>query len=65
VILVSDDEIMHAIRALYDERILAEPAGAASLAAAMKIKDRLRGMKVVLVVTGGNVRTELLRKILE
>jgi len=65
VILVSDDEIMHAIRALYDERILAEPAGAASLAAAMKIKDRLKGMKVVMMVTGGNVRTELLRKILE
>jgi threonine dehydratase len=64
-VLVSEEEIKDAIR-LYVEKThtIAEGAGAASLAAAIKIKDRLRGKKVVLVLSGGNLTAEMLSEIL-
>ncbi len=64
-ILVDDEEIREAIR-LYLEYThnLAEGAGAASLAAALKLKPRLRGKKVVLVLSGGNLGMGKLRQIL-
>jgi len=37
---------------------LAESAGAASIIAALKIRDRLRGKKVVLQMSGGNASDE-------
>lgn len=56
VVLVSDEEILEGIRqALMTTHNLAEGAGAASIMAAMKIKDRLAGKKVVLVMSGGNL----------
>src|SRR6185369_14226765 len=55
-VLVNDDEIDHAIGLLSTKaRQVAEGAGAASLAAAIKIQDRLRGKRVVGIVTGGNI----------
>ena len=64
-ILVSEDEIKDAIR-LYVEKahIIAEGAGAAPLAAAYKIRDRLKGKKVVLILSGGNLTAETLKGIL-
>jgi len=64
-VLVSEEAIKGAIR-LYVEKIhtIAEGAGAAPLAAAIKIKDRLRGKKVVMVLSGGNLTAEMLREIL-
>jgi threonine dehydratase len=64
-ILVSEDEIKDAIR-LYVEKahVIAEGAGAAPLAAAYKIRDRLKGKKVVLVLSGGNLTAETLKGIL-
>ncbi|MFN2188341.1 MAG: threonine/serine dehydratase [Candidatus Promineifilaceae bacterium] len=55
-ILVTDDEMRSAVR-IYLERAktLAELAGAAPLAAAMKTKDELAGKKVALVLSGGNI----------
>ena len=44
---------------------LTEHAGAASLAAAIKIKDSLKGKKVVLVMSGGNISPEHLKIALE
>jgi threonine dehydratase len=41
---------------------LAEHAGAATLAAALKIKDRLAGRKVVLVMSGGNITVDQLQE---
>jgi threonine dehydratase len=32
-----------------------EPAGAAPLAAALKLRDRLRGKRIALVASGGNI----------
>ena len=43
---------------------LAEGAGAASLAAAMKLRDRLAGRKVVCVMSGGNLDQATLARIL-
>jgi threonine dehydratase len=63
ITLVSDDEIAAAIRAYWtDTHNLAEGAGAAALAAAMKERARLRGRKVGLVLSGGNIDFELFRR---
>jgi threonine dehydratase len=43
---------------------LAEGAGAASLAAALQIRDQLAGKKVVLVMSGGNLSLDKLHKFL-
>ncbi|HZU76157.1 MAG TPA: threonine/serine dehydratase [Dehalococcoidia bacterium] len=64
-VLVSDDELRGAIR-LYLERAhtLAEGAGAASLAAALKLRERLAGRRVALVLSGGNITVGQLRNAL-
>ncbi len=61
-VLVSEDEINRAI-SLYVEKAhtLAEGAGAASLAAALKLRERLAGQTVALVLSGGNITVEQLR----
>jgi threonine dehydratase len=55
-VLVTDDEINRAIQLLARHgRLVAEGAGAASLAAAVKLQDQLRGKKVVGILSGGNI----------
>jgi threonine dehydratase len=56
IVEVSDDEIAEAIR-IYHETThnLAEGAGAAPLAAVMQERDRLRGRRVGLILSGGNI----------
>lgn len=55
-VLVSDDEIRAANRLMLEHtRNLVEPAGAAPLAAALKLGDRLRGKRIALVLSGGNI----------
>ena len=44
---------------------LTEHAGAASLAGALKIKDRLKGKKVALVMSGGNISLQHLKAALK
>lgn len=61
-ILVSDAEMERAIVThLEKTHNLTEHAGAASLAGALKIKDQLRGKKVALVMSGGNLSIEHLK----
>ena len=64
-ILVTDEELEAAIR-LYVEKAhtIAEGAGAASLAAGIKIRDRLQGKKVALILSGGNLPADVLKGIL-
>jgi threonine dehydratase len=58
VILVTEDELIGAIRSLYDrEQVVAEPAGAASTAAFLK-QPPASG-PVALLVTGGNISNEV------
>jgi threonine dehydratase len=62
VILLTEEEIFEGIRmALATTHNLAEPAGAVSLMAAYKIKDRLAGRKVVMILSGGNISVETLK----
>src|SRR5256714_3500894 len=63
--LVSEEEILQAVT-WYIERAhtLAEGAGAASLAAAYLLRDELKGKKVGIVCSGGNVSLEQLKKAL-
>ena len=65
-VLVSDDELGAAVR-VYLERVrnLVEPAGAASLAAAMKLGSQLRGKKVAVVISGANISVDQLRELLD
>jgi threonine dehydratase len=65
VVRVSEDEIAEAIRILYtDTHNLAEGAGAASLAALMKERERMRGRKVAVILTGGNIDMPVFRQVL-
>jgi threonine dehydratase len=58
-VLVSDQEINEAILLLARHaKQMAEGAGAASLAAAIKLRNQLRGKKVVGIMTGGNIPPE-------
>src|SRR5437667_7722721 len=64
-LVVTDEEINEAIAVLARHaKQVAEGAGAASLAAAIKLRDRLRGKKVVGVLTGGNIPLERFRKLM-
>ncbi len=59
VVLLSEDELLNGIRlALQSTHNLAEAAGAASIAAAIKINDRLAGKKVAVIMSGGNLDHE-------
>ncbi len=56
IVQVSDDEIAEAIGIYWtDTHNLAEGAGAAPLAAALKERGRLRAKRVGLVLSGGNI----------
>jgi len=64
-VLVEDAAIEDAIVLLLAHtHNLAEGAGAASLAAAIKLKHRLAGKNVVLVMSGGNLSVDQLRRLL-
>jgi threonine dehydratase len=63
IVEVTDAEIGAAIRAYWtDTHNLAEGAGAAAFAAAFQEKAKLRGKRVGLVLSGGNIDFELFRK---
>ena len=64
-LLVSDAELRAAIR-LYLEgaHTLAEGAGAASLAGALQLREQLAGRRVGLILTGGNLTLDQLRRTL-
>ena len=61
---VSEEELRSAVGLLIEKaHTLAEGAGASSLAAALKIRDRLADETVALVVSGGNITLEQLRQV--
>ncbi|WP_417454084.1 threonine dehydratase [Kiloniella sp.] len=66
IVEVSDDEIAEATRIYFsDTHNNAEGAGAASLAAVMKERDKLTHKKVGVILTGGNIDTNQFKTILE
>jgi threonine dehydratase len=65
VVSVSEREVAHAMRLLFTAtHNVAEGAGAAPLAAALQERDRLRGRKVGVVISGGNIDRPLFADVL-
>jgi threonine dehydratase len=65
IITVSEDEICAAILRLIEcEKMVAEGAGAASVAAVMFNKVPVKGKKVVCVVSGGNIDVTILNRVI-
>jgi len=65
VIRVSDAEIKAAMRAYFtDTHKVVEGAGAVPLAAAMREREYLRGKKIGLILSGGNIDRDLFAEIL-
>ncbi len=65
-VTVDDFEIGEAMLLLLERfKFLAEGAGAAALAGALKIREELKGKTVVVVVSGGNIDINLLDRIIE
>src|SRR5882757_7338895 len=63
IVEVTDDEIRVAIRAYWtDTHNLAEGAGAAALAAALQDKAKIRGKRVGLILSGGNIDFDLFNR---
>ena len=66
VLLVPEGKVCTTILKLYDEEaIVAEPAGALTIAALDMLKDEIRGKNVVCLVSGGNndiTRTEEIKE---
>jgi threonine dehydratase len=64
-VLVSDDEIRHStIKLIELTRNLIEPAGAAPLAAALRLGADLEGKRIALIATGGNITPSQLGELL-
>jgi threonine dehydratase len=65
VVTLTEDELVEGVRlALRGTHNLAEGAGAASLAAAVKLRGTLQGRKVVCVMSGGNIDQATLARVL-
>ncbi len=63
IVQVTDDEIGAAMRAYWtDTHNLAEGAGAAALAAALQEKQKIRGKRIGLILSGGNIDLDLFRR---
>ena len=65
-VLVSEEDIRRAVVTMIQKtRNLVEGAGAAPLAAALRLSERLAGKRTAVVCTGGNLSLEHLREALE
>lgn len=65
IVAVTDDEVAQAMRALFaDTHNVAEGAGAASLAAALQQRERWAGREIGVVLTGGNVDSDVFARVL-
>lgn len=65
ILLVEESEIESAVQRLAEEqKVVAEGAGAAGVAAILANPDRFAGRKVVAVICGGNIDLKLLSSIL-
>jgi threonine dehydratase len=66
IVLVQDDEMVRAIRLLFEwEHLLAEPAGAAALAALLYHYSPAPNERVVVVLSGANVTDEVMIRALK
>jgi threonine dehydratase len=62
-VLVPDAEIRRAVKLMIETtRNLTEPAGAAPLAAALRLRAKVRGKRIALVLSGGNITPDQLKE---
>ncbi|TCH96216.1 threonine dehydratase [Roseococcus sp. SYP-B2431] len=62
IVTVTDDEVREAVRAYWtDTHNLAEGAGAAGFAALMQERGKMRGRRVAVILSGGNIDLPLFR----
>lgn len=65
IVTVSEDEIATAILAMIEkQKLIAEGAGAVSVAAAMFGKLPIKGKKVACIVSGGNIDVNILSRVI-
>jgi threonine dehydratase len=65
MLLVNDEEMRRAVvLVLRAAHVVSEESGAAATAAAVKLRERLAGKKVAIVVSGGNMTLDSLRRVL-
>lgn len=65
-IVVSEDECLRAMALAFQRlKLVAEPGGAAALAAALFHGDQIEGDAVICTISGGNVDTEMFERALE
>ena len=65
IVTLTEEELAEGVRtALATTHNLAEGAGAAAIAAAVKLRDQLKGQRIVAVMSGGNLDAAKLRWIL-
>lgn len=66
IVEVSEDEIAEAMRLYYrTTHNVAEGAGAAALAALMQERERMKGQRVGLILTGGNIDSAKFAQVLQ
>ncbi len=66
IVDVTDEEIAEAMGLLFEcTHNTSEGAGAAAFAAALKERDHLRGQKIAVVMSGGNIDRQVFAKILQ
>ena len=56
IVLVSEEEIVFAMKLIWERmRLVVEPSSAVALAAIFKVKERFNGKKIGVIISGGNV----------
>jgi threonine dehydratase len=64
MVLIAEDELRQAMRLLLDDAgLVAEPAGAAGIAAALHLREALRGQLVAVPICGSNVAPGLMEEL--
>lgn len=65
-LVVSEDEALHAVALAFSRlKLVAEPGGAVSLAAALFHADEMEGEDVIVTISGGNVDADVFRMALD
>lgn len=65
IIIVSEKAIQEATKhLLIKEKVVSEPSGAVGIAALMEHGDKIRGREIAVVISGGNLDENLMKKLL-